>query len=831
MLNSLLHRQIQKKIGDPDQMPEKFMELFRTISESYDHYEKDLTLLKRSLDLSSDEMIAVHNKLRNESVELTKAHREMRTLFENIEEVFFSVDMESHSLLQISPACERVYGFPAEAFQKNENLWYEVILEEDKKFIDTDYQAIHAGKLIILEYRIRHKNNSIHWVETKVTPTLNEEGKLIRIDGVTADISEKKQAAAELRESEEQIQTIFNAVLDAVIIMDEEGKIVKWDTKAEALFGWKENEVTGKLLSEAISPPALREAHTKDLEYFLKTGAGSLVCKTVEVTAINKKKMLLDISLSISPSLVKNKYQFIGFLRDITSRKKGETAIRQSEKHFRSLIENNEDAICLIDAQANISYQSPSVERMMGFTFEERKDKKGPDLIHPDDLAESDRMLSEVLRNPFVPFPFQHRKRHKDGHYLWVEGTLTNRFEDDSVRAIIANYRDITKRKEAEEEIKTSEAHLRASQQIAHVGSWEMKLNSLDPVVLEQNPNINTLIWSDETYHIFDLDPAEIKIDIEYFFRYCIYPEDRMPIQNAIFIAITTATEYYIEHQISVRNGMIRSIEERAYVVYDPDTGTPLKIIGTSQDITERKKIESELAAQNRELLKTNTELDKFVYSVSHDLRAPLTTMLGLVDYSREITDKEHMLECLGMLTESIKKLDGFILDILHYSRNSRIELVKEEINFREMLKDFMILPKFLNPDAPDVKIKLEIDDAIPFYSDKYRVGVVLNNLVSNAIRYKNHDAETHTIHINVNISDLGARVIIKDNGIGISKEHHQRIFDMFFRVSEDSVGSGLGLYIVKEAIDKLKGNIEIESEVGKGTTFRVYIPHFHSTN
>jgi len=224
--------------------------------------------------------------------------------------------------------------------------------------------------------------------------------------------------------------------------------------------------------------------------------------------------------------------------------------------------------------------------------------------------------------------------------------------------------------------------------------------------------------------------------------------------------------------------------------------------------------------------MKANSALDKFVYSVSHDLRAPLTSMLGVVKISESITQQQPVREQLGMVKESIKKLDGFILDILDYSRNSRMEVKKEEINFKEILNDITNNLKFMGDSNRKVDIKYNVSNGVLFLSDKRRLGVVLNNLISNSIRYQNPEADIPYIDINVHVSASEVSIKIKDNGIGISKEHQPKIFDMFYRVSENSVGSGLGLYIVKETIDKLKGQINVESEEGKGTIFNISIPN-----
>ncbi|MGX7666402.1 sensor histidine kinase [Flavobacterium pedocola] len=229
---------------------------------------------------------------------------------------------------------------------------------------------------------------------------------------------------------------------------------------------------------------------------------------------------------------------------------------------------------------------------------------------------------------------------------------------------------------------------------------------------------------------------------------------------------------------------------------------------------------------ENQELKTANYELDRFVYSTSHDLRAPLNSMLGLIEIAQDDTSDELMQGHLQMLKGNAKKLDGFICDILDYSRNSRMEIHKEPINFYELLEDVTQNLKFMGDTNRVVDFKIDISGDIPFHSDKNRLVTILNNLISNAIRYQNPNVTDPFVNIKIDSSTTEANIVISDNGIGIRKELHPKIFDMFYRVSHESVGSGLGLYIVKEAISKLNGNIEVQSEIGEGTTFAIKIPN-----
>jgi signal transduction histidine kinase len=254
--------------------------------------------------------------------------------------------------------------------------------------------------------------------------------------------------------------------------------------------------------------------------------------------------------------------------------------------------------------------------------------------------------------------------------------------------------------------------------------------------------------------------------------------------------------------------------------------GQLIGIIGVSNDITERKTAELKLAQQNKELIKTNSELDRFVYSVSHDLRAPLSSMLGIIEISLDVTEEELIRQHLSMLKGNVKKLDGFIGDILDYSRNARMEVKNERIIFADLLNEIKGNLKYMGGAHRLVDIKIELNDNAPVFSDKTRLSIVLNNLISNAIRYQNQAINDPFVKIQIDTAGNQTVLTISDNGIGIRKEYHEKIFDMFYRVSEASVGSGLGLYIVKEAITKIDGVVELQSEPGKGSIFIITIPN-----
>ena len=245
------------------------------------------------------------------------------------------------------------------------------------------------------------------------------------------------------------------------------------------------------------------------------------------------------------------------------------------------------------------------------------------------------------------------------------------------------------------------------------------------------------------------------------------------------------------------------------------------------QKESERQKDEAAqvLARQNETLIKINKELDSFVYSISHNLRAPLMSVLGLLDLAENESDQVVIHQYHEMMKSSVCKLDDTLKEILEYSRNARQGLVINEIDFQKMINDNFERMQFM-PGYERIKKRIYIDGDSPFFSDSYRLSLILNNLISNAIKYSDGSKDTSFIHINIKLSPEKANLIFKDNGIGIESGYTERVFNMFFRATSKNEGAGLGLYIVKEAVEKLEGTISLESELGKGTVFKIELPN-----
>jgi PAS domain S-box-containing protein len=280
---------------------------------------------------------------------------------------------------------------------------------------------------------------------------------------------------------------------------------------------------------------------------------------------------------------------------------------------------------------------------------------------------------------------------------------------------------------------------------------------------------------------------------------------------------------------------------------YNPIFNTKNIVTGVAvfvRDITQRKKSEAklkilndDLAAQNwklaaqeedlkstlEELSERNFELDQLMYKTSHDLRSPLSSILGLVNLAH--LDPGNHLAYLDKIEGRIKKLDEFIRSMLNYARVNRGEINFEQIDLRELIMDCIReLDHLENFNAVKTEVRVSHENHA-FKSDPLRMRIMIGNIISNAYKYHNPKVKSK-LTIEVSLNPMFAEIVIHDNGIGIKREHQKKIFDMFYRATEKSQGSGLGMYIVKQAIDKLKGNIRVKSTFGKGTTIKIIVPN-----
>lgn len=280
-------------------------------------------------------------------------------------------------------------------------------------------------------------------------------------------------------------------------------------------------------------------------------------------------------------------------------------------------------------------------------------------------------------------------------------------------------------------------------------------------------------------------------------------------------------TEYRVQHQ----DGRWIWLSSRDKPFKRDEHGNVVQTVGTAQDITRRMQYEQQLEKQNEELKKTNAELDRFVYSSSHDLRAPLASVLGLINIALLENTPAEKDVYIRLMETSINRLDHFIQDIISYSRNSRMEVAPDRIDFAKLTEETINNLSYID-DVNAIQFDANFDTSVPFVSDYRRLSVIFSNLIGNAIRYRSRSVDQSYVHVKVSTSPEYAKITINDNGIGIAPEHQSKIFDMFFKASNEKHGSGIGLYIVKETMNVLEGTIAVESKTRVGSTFTLKIPN-----
>jgi signal transduction histidine kinase len=250
----------------------------------------------------------------------------------------------------------------------------------------------------------------------------------------------------------------------------------------------------------------------------------------------------------------------------------------------------------------------------------------------------------------------------------------------------------------------------------------------------------------------------------------------------------------------------------------------------TKDQLSEIREKSKQLKQRNKQLRKVNKELDHFLYSTAHDLRSPLTSLSGLVHIMRLENKQPELGHYFDRMDKSIQRQEIFIAQIASFSKNKIMKIKSEKIDLNSLLSEVIEYHHFI-PGADRIQkhVNIHNPDALPFYSDHNRITILVNNLLSNAIRYADLSKPNPFIQVDIKIRKTEITIDFSDNGIGIAQEHIDKIFDMFYRAHSDSKGSGLGLFIFYKTIKRMNGTVEVASEEGKGTSFHIRLPNLQT--
>jgi PAS domain S-box-containing protein len=589
----------------------------------------------------------------------------------------------------------------------------------------------------------------------------------------------------------------FENINDAVVITSLDEKVLEWNPSAEMMFGYSKQEIANKVIYDLLP---YSDALTEEVDKLAYANADK-VLQEFDFKTQSGQNGIAEVMGVIMKDRAGETVGILRVMRDITQKKLSEKNLKESEERFSKVFQANPTAIAISHfGTGKFIDINQSFTRLTGYEKHEVLGNTAVDLSLWKESKSREQVTSSLARGNTV-YNVATEIITKDGRIRYALSSF-ERIMIGEDYFTVTMMTDVTEQKNAEIELRISEANLSA--------------------LIE---NTNDVVFSlDRNFKLITANSAFKKLCMDGFNGFV---EQGMNLFEVIPADFVSSWKKNFDRSL---NGE-RFIKELHYdypsysadleISFNPIYTKEGEINGLSvfgRDITQRKISENELK-------RTNFELDSFVYRASHDLRAPLRSVLGLNNLARIEPDTEQRNHYLKLVEKSINKLDSFIMDLTNFSRNSRLEILVEKIDFNSIINDCIDNLKYMD-HADKITPKINIDQACDFYSDPTRIAIVLQNLISNAVKYQKVEAPDSFVLVNIKCLEEGIYLEVRDNGKGIQAGFLEKIFDMFFRASEDSYGSGLGLYITKQVIEKLKGTIKVESEINVGTAFIITLPN-----
>jgi PAS domain S-box-containing protein len=545
---------------------------------------------------------------------------------------------------------------------------------------------------------------------------------------------------------------------------------------------------------------------------YLRSIFGSLLEKVWQGEAVRKvEKIELDGTLiiqeiSINP-IFNEKEEVIGaaiFSKDITELVQKTESLAQTNANLRAILDNNDSAIWLVSHDFLLMDINYTAEQLYKY-IAEKKPKIGENALSY--LSSKDKTIwaeryNLVLKSGQPKLYIEHH--NKGGIKLDFLVKIFPIQTDGKTTGLTVFLNNITEQHQAEKALQESQELLASINQ--HISEGIYRSNN------------NKVVYANKAFaELFGYSLEEVLQNRA--ITYYVDPNVRMELLKVLEKEVAYQNQ---EVRLKKKDGTefwalissTRYVDEKGEVFFD----------GVIRNISKLKEAEEELLTKNESLQKSNKELDKFVYSASHDLRAPLTSILGLIQILQDEEDEAIQKQYFGLMIKSVNRMDNFIRQIVDYSRNTRLKIKAEKINFEELITQVFASIDYLDP-ALSMNKTSSISQNHPFYTDVFRLEVILNNLVSNAVKYANPYQESSFVHVKVEVSEREAIIEVSDNGQGIEATYIDNIFEMFYKANTQNKGSGLGLYIVRETIEVIKGEVSVNSKFGEGTLFIVKIP------
>jgi PAS domain S-box-containing protein len=456
---------------------------------------------------------------------------------------------------------------------------------------------------------------------------------------------------------------------------------------------------------------------------------------------------------------------------------------------WNRILETLREGILIADNNRKIMYANPALCKLLGYSYNEIAGREADKLILSNSLREKDDQMSDR----------EFQMSTKSGRQVWVLTNISSCLDYNGKRIgtiwTVTNIDDL-KRKGLE--VKRSEQRLNRAQEVAHVGHWDLNFQT------------GEAIWSAEACRIYGLSP-ENKIHSYDEWISFIHPDDYEYVQATIQQAREQQSDAEFEHRILLRNGTVKYLRSISKIELD-DKNSIVGIYGVCQDITEIKR------AQER-ILAATTELETYIYKSSHDLHAPLSSILGLINVSRTEIFDPVAVRYFQMIESQAKKLDTARVEFIKAMQIKDASIFDEEVHINAVVGDIL---DGLREERGFSRLRINVNVAPDetLIGNEFLMRTILENLIENSIKYQDYNRDDSVLKIDLRRKHLSTELIVEDNGVGIDPAMHDKVFNMCYRASDSSNGSGLGLYLVKKAVEKLDAKMSLVSSPGKGTRF-----------
>ncbi len=608
------------------------------------------------------------------------------------------------------------------------------------------------------------------------------------------DTTEHDRMEDALRESEAKFRTLAELSPNMICIIGRNG-LLYVNGRCEEIFGCTREEVYAPGFDFiSFVAPEYKEAVTGVLNAHLDAAE----TPPFEFALVAGDGRRIDAILNTRLIMFGGERAVMGTATDITQLRQSQKKLKESEDQFRLISENSRDIICLHGPDHRYLYISQSCKDTLGYEPRELIGTDPWELVYPQDLEALRSAASESISKG-TGGPLRYRIRKKSGDYIWFE-SLNQVLHDDNgdIRGFVTCSRDITDRKQIEEELRQVNERLELAYDASGAGAWDWHVPS------------GHIEWSPKMFELLGLDPRQTTASFEAWMD-VVHPEDREKATSRIYRALDERVKLDSEDRIVLPDGRVRWISAMGKGVYD-ENDRPVRMLGICIDITEQKR--------NEELK------DEFIGMVSHELRTPLTVILGSLKVAQSegisSEDLNVLLEGAAMSSEELSHILENLIELSRY-QSHRLALNKDRVDIASFVRDFSDTCSGSFAEHP---LLLDIGKGLPEVEvDKVRFRQILRNLVENAAKYSPANAE---IGISVRRENGAVVIAVRDRGKGISPEDRVRLFQPFERLEEKlgtRPGLGLGLLVCKRLVEAHGGAIWVESEPGKGSTFFFTLP------